>query len=127
MQFFPKIGYSKSAGLLDGNERVTVLVPDYRYTQVKQIVTDFLKPFSSVNIMIADAKTSYECDKLFYIPSSCYLSNHANYLMACDCVIPKTVFSQLRDNLVVPSIDKISKPCQKKKIYLVRRDTYRRL
>ena len=126
VQFYPKLCYAKSAGLLNGSDTITLLVPDYCDSQVSQIVSTFIKHYPHIHIKVTNPKVSYFCERLYYIPSACYLSNHAKYLMACDCVIPQLVYDQLKTNLVKQFTGSIQS-AQNRKIYLVRRNTYRSL
>jgi capsular polysaccharide biosynthesis protein len=126
VQFLPKLYYAEDAGLLD--ENITILIPEYRDMQLKNTTLSFGEKHTKVKFEVATPKCEYICDELYYIPSSVYMGNHGNYVITSDFVIPDKVKHLLRERLVSPYIEKIKdNKAQYEKLYLVRRETYRKL
>lgn len=124
IQFLPKLYFAADAGLLD--EQTTVLLPFYKDEHVNTVLKDYLNQFKNVSIIVAEKSTSYICEKLFFIPSASIISNHADYLLEYDVVIPNIVIQKLKSELVNRYVAKTIDDCNyDKKIYLVRRGTYR--
>jgi len=124
VQFLEKLYYAIDAGLFD--KELTILIPTYSDSHLKKIVDDIVSLYPKVNLMQTDSKTEYVCDSLFYIPTATIISNHAEYEMMADCVVPELVLQKLKNNLVNYYSEKVRKiPVTNDKLYLVRRATYR--
>lgn len=124
VQFLEKLYYAIDAGLFD--KELVILVPVYSDSHLKKIVDDIVSSYPKVSLVQVDSKTEYVCDSLFYIPTATIISNHAEYEMTADCVVPELVLQKLKNNLVNYYSEKARKiPVTNDKIYLVRRGTYR--
>lgn len=124
VQFLPKLYLAEQAGLLD--EPLTLLVPNYRDNQLKQLVGEIVERHPCVKVLKALPKVDYCCEQLLYIPTTVYIANHSVYGQTCDCVIPDYVKKLLKEKLVFPLLEKVrNNPVKHEKLYLVRRGTYR--
>jgi hypothetical protein len=120
VQYLPKLYYMKEAGLLEN--KITILFPNYKDNQIRQIVTEFLSPYKNVNYEFIDTDTEIKCNKLIFIPAASILADHAKYISIVLCVIPANVTSRIQSYLVNPLIKKTEHISNNiSKIYLVRR------
>lgn len=124
VQFLPKLYYAKDAGLL--NKNILILIPDYTDTHIKEILTRYMAHFPNTQLYLVNSNVEYVCEKLYYIPTSSIISNHAHYLMTADEVLPSTVLDRLYKSMVQPLLKLSSNNLIRyEKIYLVRRNAYR--
>ncbi len=127
IQFLPKLYYSEEAGLLD-KENISILFPDYADANIKELIEDVLVRHPNVKRIICqkDPRIVYQCEKLYYIPTPSTSTNNSDYILPFDMVIPKRVTDILRNNIILPRQNKIDMHTDTpKKLYLVRRSTYR--
>ncbi len=129
MQFLCKLYYAEEAGLLD--EPITILMPDYRDDNIKELVNDVISRHDNVKTMIDKGDVGYQCEKLYYIETTSIVANHGDYIIPIAEVVPQKVKEKLYKNIVEPRIEIIQKTnnsnARSSKIYLVRRDTYRKI
>lgn len=120
VQFLPKLYYAAESGLLDKD--VTLLLPSYKDSQIRQILSDFIKNYPSVHVETVHRNKKYKCEHLLWIPTSSYLANTANFIHPSSIVIPEKVvqllIKYLRDSYIVGNNNqqKINN-----RLYLVRR------
>ena len=128
IQFLPKLYYAIEAGILDKD--VSILMPDYTDDNIRELIEDALRPYPKVKKIqcVADYRVAYKCEKLMYIPTASISTNHSDYILPYDVVVPQKVVDILKKYIVEPRvyIEKAQKDTPKK-IYLVRRGTHRGL
>lgn len=124
VQFLPKLYYAEDAGLL--NRNIIILIPDYKDSHIKEIVTKFIAHFPHVHLLYAKTGVEYFCKKLYHLPVSSVISNHAQYIITADEVFPSIVLNKIQKKLIEPLLElSINNSLKYEKIYLVRRNVYR--
>lgn len=120
VEYLPKLYYACDAGLFE--KPLKVLIPKYKDPHIRKIVCDYVSPYPNVTLIELDSKYDYKCKRLFHIPIASQASDHADYCLPIDFLLPKNVVNKLRSHLMqyVISNDPF---CEK--IYLARRGTYR--
>lgn len=125
VQYLPKLYYAEKAGLF--NETVTLLVSSINDENIREIFEQYSHLYPAIRIVEAYENCYYECEELYYMPSASHVDDDSLYLQTCDVLIPKIVKDNLLSHLVQPLIEKVKANApMHRKIYLVRRDTYRK-
>lgn len=130
MQFLPKLYDAKRAGLLEKN--LTILLPDYDDQQINMLVDSVLSHYPHLIKKTVPLKSpiriEYNCDCLYWIPTSSAISNDFRYPSFYHNVIPNRVINIIREEIlnkyVIFPVDRKSWP---EKLYLVRKGSYRNL
>lgn len=122
VQFLPKIYYAERAGLLD--KGVTVIVPDYKDEQVKELVYAVLNRHKNCKVLVDEAvgsRVRYACDTLYWIPTAASISNDTLFPFMYHNIIPKQVMDILHEE-VFGTYPVLKDGPKYDKIYLVRRN-----
>lgn len=129
VQFLPKLYYSEEAGIL--NRDVSVILPDYRDSHIRQLVEDVLQRHLNVKPIWIDAQSErveVECDFLYWIPTATAESNDNLFPLLQHHIVPKKVAEILREKVFEKYIEQAKKSKNMpEKIYLVRRSRYRNM
>ena len=122
MQFLPKLYYAQEAGLLDKD--ITVIVPDYKDEQVKELVYNVLNKHKSCRVVVHErthARVAYMCNTLYWIPTASAVSNDTIFPSLYHNIIPRKVMDVLHREAF--ELYKESSTSQVgEKIYLVRKN-----
>jgi hypothetical protein len=119
LQYLPKLYYMKEAGLLDN--RITILLPNYKDNQIRQIVQEFLSNFSLVDVEYINKDTEIKCKKLIYVPSASISGDLVYTNPHFHGVFPKQVLERLRFYLINPLLARTKgRQTEYSKIYLPR-------
>ena len=125
IQYLPKILYAERFGIT--SEKIMLLVPQYNDIHIKLILEDFVRRNPNIKVIESNCKNSYYCDHLIHIPETAYCGDHANIIHLCDTIIPKETFNLLLASIVNPMINNVRIDKKYKKLYIIRRGTYRSL
>ena len=120
VEYLPKLYYACDSGLLE--KPIKVLIPKYNDPHIREIVYDYVSLYPNASLIELDNKCDYKCKRLFHIPIASQASDHADYCMPIDFLLPTNVVVRLRNHLmqyVIPDNHFYEK------IYLARRGTYR--
>jgi capsular polysaccharide biosynthesis protein len=120
VEYLPKLYYACDSGLFD--KPIKVLIPKYNDPHIRKIVCDYISLFPNASLLELDNKYDYKCKRLFHIPIASQASDHADYCLPIDFLLPKNVVNRLKNHLMQYLIPD-NHFCEK--IYLARRGTYR--
>lgn len=99
IQYLPKIDVlSKLIEILD--EELTVILPDYRDKQIKEVITVYLGKFNRINLLELHDGESVKCKNLYHVENTSYVTDHASYLSPSDFIIPHFVLAFLKNKFV---------------------------
>lgn len=125
IQYLPKLLYAERFEIT--REKIMLLVPQYNDIHIKLILEKFVRRNPNIMVIESNDKTSYYCDHLIHIPETAYCGDHANIIHLCDTLIPKETFNLLLASIVNPMIKNVKIDKKYRKLYIIRRGTYRSL
>lgn len=99
VQYLPKLYLLKEVQSVCGQD-LTVIIPPYRDSQIKEIVYSYLNEFKNIKIKVLELNEVANCKVLYHIDNISYLSDHANYINPSDCIIPRYTIELLKNNLI---------------------------
>ena len=119
VEYLPKLSLLNKA-IADSKERLTVVVPEYKDKQLKRIIYDNL---SKYNIDIFELKmgTAIMSDVLYYMPRPTVFCDHCYSVLPGNQVIPSSVVNAIKELMIRPYMNNISKNEKYRKIFLQRR------
>lgn len=120
--YFPKLLMLEKAIEIARNE-VTVLVPDYQDSQLKQIIYDSIHKHQNAKILVVKENEAVEAETLFYIDRPCRFTDHEEYVEIGDSIQPKLISDILKKELVdyYKNYYHLEDSKQDKKLFLARR------
>ena len=119
VEYFPKLSVLQAA-IDDSKERITVLVPDYKDLQLKEIIYGQLKKYD-VDIEVIDLGVTVVADTIYYMERPTKFTDHEVSVAIGDQFVPKKTADVVKDMLVRPLVEKVERSSEYKKIYLSRR------
>lgn len=126
--YFPKLSMLGKA-IEIANKEVTVLVPDYQDSQLKQIIYDSIHKHQNAKILVMRDGEAVEVETLFYIERPCRFTDHEDYVEIGDSIQPKLISDILKKDLVdyYKSLYKIEDDEKGRKLFLARKPGYRNI
>lgn len=126
--YFPKLSMLGKAIEIAGRE-VTVLVPDYKDSQLKQVIYDSINKHQYAKVLVVKENEAVEVDSLFYIDRPCRFTDHEDYVEIGDSIQPKLIADILKRDIVeyYKSLYSIGDCKQEKKLFLARKPGYRNI
>lgn len=124
IQYVSKLYFAEKNGLLERS--INILLPKYKDQHIKKVVYKYLEG-KNVNIIEIDPNKRYICEELYYIPTTVCFPNHLHYFLPQDAVYSRACIEGIDACVVKPFKGICSKSILNKKIYLIRRGTYRSL
>lgn len=119
VEYFPKISVLQNA-IDDSKEKITVLVPDYKDLQLKEIIYSHLKKYD-VNIEVVDKGVTIIADTIYYMERPTKFTDHEVSIAIGDQLVPKKTADVVQQMLVEPLIKTVEILPKYKKIFLPRR------
>ena len=129
-EYFPKITEISSAlSDYNGVEKLKVLVPNYSDKQFKDIMYEAIMSNPNVEIVEVEDDVEVLVETLYIMDRPARFNDHCDYVEIGDSTQPAKVAEVLRDKLVKPLLSRygneINSYTGSRKLYLVRRGTYR--
>ena len=125
IQMLPKLIFASENNIFD--EKTTLIVPKVSDNNIKEAIHLIMQKNSNTRIVEVDEKTIAICDDLLIMSPTCQFSNQADYITPLDSIVPSFVFEATQRAIVQPLLNAITNPVKSDKIYLIRRNTNRRL
>ena len=119
VEYYPKLSVLPKA-IADSKDKITVLVPDYKDIQLREIIYEQLNKYD-VNIEVVYNGMTIVADIIYYMERPTKFTDHEVSLAVGDEFIPKKTVEVIRKMLVEPHIKNAQKMLKYKKIFLPRR------
>lgn len=119
VEYFPKLSMLEAA-IKDSKSRITVLIPEYRDPQLKQIMMGQLSKYD-VDVMVISPGEAVHARSLYFIERPTRFTDHEAEITPADQAIPESVVNVIKRELVNPLIENAVANSKYKKIFLVRR------
>jgi capsular polysaccharide biosynthesis protein len=100
LQYLPKL-YLIPDIIKTTNQSITIILPNYTDPQVREIVFDYLNKLDGIKILELKNDEVVQCDTLYHIDNTAWLSESIEYTSPIDGIIPKFVADSLKKNLLV--------------------------
>lgn len=97
--YFPKLSMLEKALEIAGTN-VTVLVPDYKDGQLKQVIYDSIQKHQNAKLLVVKENEAVEVKSLFYMDRPCRFTDHELYVEIGDSIQPKIISDILKKDLV---------------------------
>lgn len=124
-EYYPKISELKYV-IEDSETQVSVLVPDYSDSQLREVIYDELSNYNNIEVIPVSKGTAVKAKKLYYVERPTSFTDHENSVSLGDDVQPKIVADILKEKLVNPRLKDIDEN-EHIKLFLPRRGFGRNL
>lgn len=119
VEYYPKLSVLQNA-ISDSKDKITVLVPDYKDPQLREIIYEQLRKYD-VNIEVIENGVTIVADTIYYMERPTKFTDHEFSVAIGDQYIPKKTVNVVREMLVEPHIKGTEIIPKYKKIFLPRR------
>ena len=119
LQHLPKLYEVPKILQILGDEKLTILLPNYKDLQIKKIVYDYLENYSNVEIVVPKLNENIMCKQLFYMNKASYIMEHSRFSTRASWNLTTYSADALKNNLL-KNIEEYDDEKNSKKIYLDR-------
>jgi hypothetical protein len=99
VQYLPKMQYIKQLQRKVRDE-ITIIIPEYKDLQIKQIVDIYLKGIDGINIYELREDESIICEQLYYVENLSIISDTSSYVSPSDVIIYNQTILFIKNHFV---------------------------
>lgn len=99
LQYLPKLYLVPSLMEIE-KRKITIILPEYLDSQVREVVYSYLSSFDNLDILELNNDFVAECNILYHIDNTSWMSECVEYTSPLDSIIPSCVGKYLKDNFV---------------------------